>query len=513
MAMNSASSPRAVGRLSVITGRRVPWIALAGLDGRSGFNRSVPHTRQRTASSLSLVPQVGHSFVGFDGVSGISFLRQPHRFSLIGPGLGGLYQKNDGQFDLHRSGGILRRMQPLSLYLHIPFCVHRCAYCDFNTYAGLESLIPNYVNALCQEIRYLAQIAGKKLPVHTIFFGGGTPSLLPYAYIDKVLAQIMEQYAVFEDAEITLEANPGTLSSEYLNSLRQLGVNRLSLGVQSANPGELVLLERQHDYRDVLNSVKWARQAGFDNLSLDMIFGIPYQSVESWKRSLGLVLGLGGDHLSLYALTLEHGTPMQNWVARGLLSEPEQDLAADMYDLAAEFLDRADYSQYEISNWARTGPGQTLRECRHNLQYWRLLPYLGFGAGAHGFVEHTHTVNVLSPAVYIQRMGRGIPEPDGVMGVQENHPGAYPGTPATMSRQTISVTEEMGEVMMMGLRLTREGVSDAEFTRRFGRGLRDVYKAPIEALLQKGLLEWQGDNLRLSPQARLLGNQVFMEFV
>ena len=396
-------------------------------------------------------------------------------------------------------------MQPYSLYLHIPFCKHRCAYCDFNTYAGLEHILPDYVTSLCRELGWLAHSAESHLPVYTIFFGGGTPSLLPVEELEKILSVIFRDYELLPDSEVTLEANPGTLSLDYLRNLHQLGINRLSLGVQSADPGELRLLERQHDYKDVVDAVHWARQAGFDNINLDMIYGLPYQGIETWEGSLRRVLGLEAEHLSLYALTLEHGTPMQKWVARGLMAEPDADLAADMYDLAREMLDRHGYVQYEISNWARSSAGGEIAICRHNLQYWRLLPYLGFGAGAHGFVDSTHTANVLSPAVYIQRLQAADCE-DGDRGL-------FPRTPASASVNKLDQLEEMGEFMMMGLRLVQEGVSDEVFRQRFGCGLVEVYSSQIEGLLEKSLLEWRKESLCLTGAARLLGNQVFVEFI
>jgi len=341
--------------------------------------------------------------------------------------------------------------------------------------------------------------------VYTIFFGGGTPSLLPVEELEKILSVIFRDYELLPDSEVTLEANPGTLSLDYLRNLHQLGINRLSLGVQSADPGELRLLERQHDYKDVVDAVHWARQAGFDNINLDMIYGLPYQGIETWEGSLRRVLGLEAEHLSLYALTLEHGTPMQKWVARGLMAEPDADLAADMYDLAREMLDRHGYVQYEISNWARSSAGGEIAICRHNLQYWRLLPYLGFGAGAHGFADSTHTANVLSPAVYIQRLQAADCE-DGDRGL-------FPRTPASASVNKLDQLEEMGEFMMMGLRLVQEGVSDEVFRQRFGCGLVEVYSSQIEGLLEKSLLEWRKESLCLTGAARLLGNQVFVEFI
>jgi len=217
-----------------------------------------------------------------------------------------------------------------SIYLHIPFCVHRCAYCDFNTYAGLENLIPAYVSALCREIELCAASAGEKLPVYTIFLGGGTPSLLSPAQVDEILEKIRRCFDLTNDAEITLEANPGTLSLLQLNDLRMIGINRLSLGMQSSHANELLLLERQHDLGDVERSVEWARTAGFRNINLDLMFAIPYQNLELWDQTLNRALSLHPEHFSLYALTLEHGTPMQRQVELGQLAEPDPDLAADM---------------------------------------------------------------------------------------------------------------------------------------------------------------------------------------
>ena len=230
-----------------------------------------------------------------------------------------------------------------SIYLHIPFCVHRCGYCDFNTYAGLEDLIPAYADALIEEIQQVAASAQDKLPVHTIFFGGGTPSLLSIESVKRILHAIHGGFAVDRDAEITLEANPGTLALEKLLGLRQAGVNRLSFGVQSANPEQLRLLERQHDFQDVIQAVKWARHAGFDNLNLDWIYGLPGQSLDSWQKNIELAIGLAPEHLSLYALSIEHGTPFKEMSSRGLLPLLDPDLAADMYEWASERLGQSGY--------------------------------------------------------------------------------------------------------------------------------------------------------------------------
>jgi oxygen-independent coproporphyrinogen III oxidase len=295
--------------------------------------------------------------------------------------------------------------------------------------------------------------------------------------------------------------------------------------VQSAHPGELRLLERGHDYSDVIRSVTWARRAGFDNLNLDLIFGLPEQRLETWQHTLDLALGLHPEHLSLYALSLEHGTPFGRWAARGLLSTPDPDTAAEMYEWASERLEDNGYTQYEISNWAGSGKNGDLLACRHNLQYWRNLPYLGFGAGAHGYAGSVRTANVLSPQSYIDRMGTGEASVEELTMnksamTTDASPLQFPRTPATQTSQIVDRSAEISETMMMGLRLLREGVSDRSFERRFGQTLEQVFGSKIERLVGLGLLEWIEDGLvdsdqvlRLTKKGRLLGNQAFVEFI
>lgn len=391
-------------------------------------------------------------------------------------------------------------MDPVSVYVHIPFCTHRCGYCDFNTYAGLENLIPAYVEGLIAEAKFFARGADERFPVQTIFFGGGTPSLLPLNCLEEILNALADCFVVAPDAEVSLEANPGTVDLKKLRGFRRAGINRLSFGVQSANPEELRLLERQHDFQDVIQAVKWARQAGFDNLNLDWIYGLPGQSVASWRQNLELAIGLSPEHLSLYALSIEHGTPFKEMSARGLLPPFDSDLAADMYELASQKLEQAGYIHYEISNWAKPDLSRQPMACRHNLQYWRNLPYVGFGAGAHGYFAGLRIANVLSPAAYVQRLQRGAQ-------VQ------FPRTPATASAASVDEGREMGETMMMGLRLVGEGISKEQFAQRFGRSLESVYGPEMERLEKVNLLENSPDSLRLTERGRLVGNQVFMEFV
>ncbi len=347
--------------------------------------------------------------------------------------------------------------------------------------------------------------------MHTIFFGGGTPSLLNAAQLRTILETLRGQFQFQENMEITLEANPGTVSYAYLKDLRGLGVNRLSFGMQSAHPDDLRLLERQHDFFDVVQAVDWARRAGFDNLSLDLIFGLPGQELTRWRATVERALGMRPEHLSLYALTIEHGTPLQKHWARGMVPLIDDDLAADMYEYAMGRLEQAGYLQYEISNWARSAQDGNLLSSQHNLQYWRCKPYLGFGAGAHGFAP-THnagwvrTMNVGGIRPFIERCMR-----------KKQAPAAQPAFPAGLAtRRTIAIDRqtEMQEVMMVGLRLTQEGVSEDVFWERFGHSPRDVFGEKINRLCGLNLLEWiDGSCLRLTRRGRMLGNQVFMEFV
>ncbi|MCC6297773.1 MAG: radical SAM family heme chaperone HemW [Anaerolineales bacterium] len=419
---------------------------------------------------------------------------------------------------------------PISLYFHIPFCTHRCAYCDFNTYAGQESLIPAYADALVEEINYVGRRAersdsGDEAQAHTIFFGGGTPSLLSPSQFESILGSLRANFNLTDDAEITIEANPGTVAEEALRQLREIGINRISFGVQSANMEELRMLERTHNFFDVIEAVTSARKAGFDNLNLDLIYGLPEQSLQTWQTTVKRILDLHPEHISAYALTLEHGTPFGRWASKGLLPLPNPDLAAEMYEWASEIFEANDYQQYEISNWAKPirntqyeVPSSFILDnssfaCKHNLQYWRSLPYLAFGAGAHGYANGYRYSNVLRIKTYIERL---------------LHPSSFtlhpfPLSPVTVNRHKQSPRDDMSEFMMTGLRLTREGISSDEFEKRFGEKLQDVFGKEIDELLKLSLLEraespspfgrGAGVRVRLTPRARLLGNQAFMRFV
>lgn len=397
-------------------------------------------------------------------------------------------------------------MRSYSLYIHIPFCARRCAYCDFNTYAGKTTLIPEYIQALCAEIQAVASKGGFRPYLHTVYFGGGTPSLVSVSNLASVFRAIHDAFELDPEAEITLEANPGSLTLSYLSDLARLGVNRLSLGMQSADRVELQMLGRDHTVEDVVRGVEWARAAGIAQVSLDLLFGLPNQTMESWKESLSQAVALQPDHLSLYSLTLEPGTRLTNQVSAGCLAAPDDDLAAEMYEWAIAFLGQYGYVQYEISNWAQAEGHGSLKACRHNLQYWRNQPYFGVGAGAHGYIDSMRTANVLSPEAYIQRYRNAF----------QGDPSTYPRTFATASVRQNRQADDMAETMLMGLRLTQEGVSNSAFRQRFGSDLETVYGEEIAALIELGLLEWHGESrerLRLTARGRLLANQVFLRFI
>jgi oxygen-independent coproporphyrinogen-3 oxidase len=381
---------------------------------------------------------------------------------------------------------------PYSLYLHIPFCGTRCTYCAFNTYTNVEALIPAYVAALCRELSWL----GTGQPVHTIYFGGGTPSLLSPSQVADILAACHRAFDVSPDVEITLEANPGSIGDDYLSRLRATGVNRLSIGMQSAHAQELKLFARQHDVGAVVETVSAGRRAGFDNLSLDLIYGVPHQTLEMWRASVEAALALNPDHLSMYALGLEAGTPMAKWVERGWLPVPDDDLAADMYDLADALACEAGLSQYEISNWAKPGFA-----CRHNLQYWRNRPYLGLGAGAHGYAAGIRYEVVRPIQRYVD------------LAMQQDAPLPFPFTPTVEHHERIDEVGAMAEHMLTGLRLIEEGVSVEGFQQRFGVPIQDVYGEQLDWLTRYDLLRQDGDRLRLTARARLLSNQVFLRFM
>lgn len=385
-------------------------------------------------------------------------------------------------------------MEPaLSLYIHIPFCRHRCSYCDFNTYTSLNDLKQAYAEALCAEIR---QVAGdQRRTAHTIFFGGGTPSLMPASAIAHILNTIQTHFQLDSSTEITLEANPGTVTQEYLTELRQVGVNRLSFGVQTIHPSELALLDREHGFEAVGEAVQAARKANFHNFNLDLIYGVPGQTASSWEQTLTAVLNLEPTHLSLYCLSIEPGTPLQRWVKSGKVILPDPDWVADQYEWAREKLAKAGFSHYEISNWALAG-----YECRHNLTYWRNQEYLGFGAGAHGYANGYRYQIVKQPRTYIRRMTKAELTP-------------YPLSTAVAQSHRLTRQETMSDTMITQLRLLQEGLNLSNFSQKFGETVEQAYNGTVAQMLEWGLLIQTDNSLRLTHHGTFLSNQLFYRFV
>lgn len=385
---------------------------------------------------------------------------------------------------------------PVSLYLHIPFCATKCTYCAFNTYTQLEHLIPAFVEALAAEVRWAGCGAGRPV-LHTVFFGGGTPSLLNGEQFAQLFGAIRDSFVLSADAEITLEANPNDITPAYAQMLREVGFNRVSLGMQTAHASELALFRRRHDNDAVALAVRAFRRAGFDNLNLDLMYGFPHQTLAGWRSTLEQALTLQPDHLSLYALSLEPGTPLAAWVQNGRLPAPDDDLAADMYELADGMLAAAGLAQYEISNWARPG-----RACRHNLQYWRNLEYIGAGPGAHGFAGGHRTATVLPVGRYITCMsGAALSER------------TYPHSPALESAVPITRESEIVDTLIMGLRLTEEGIVREEFRERFGVDVLTLHPHVFERYAGYGVITIQPDRVALTPRGRLLSNSLFRELV
>jgi len=376
------------------------------------------------------------------------------------------------------------------IYVHIPFCQHICPYCDFTTYAGQEAIIPAYVDALVTAI----ERAGERLDrreVATVFFGGGTPSLLEPEQSDRIMTAIDRSFRLAADAEVTLEANPNSADQARFAGYRAAGINRLSIGVQTTNRRGLRVLGRNHEAADAEAALRAARAAGFDNVSLDLIFGWPGQTREAWRTDLDAVLSWDGgpEHLSLYSLIVEPDTPMADAVARGILHPAEDDLSADLYDDAIDRLTTAGWLHYEIANFARQ-PG---RQSRHNTIYWRNGEYLGLGAGAHGRLGTQRQLNHLLPRTWIDAIRAGE---SGVANTEEL-------TPAM----------EAGETMMIGLRLLPEGIGEADFLARHGRSLDAVYGPEIASLVEIGMIERLPDRIRLTRRGMMVANDVAERFV
>ena len=386
-------------------------------------------------------------------------------------------------------------MFPLEIYIHIPFCIKKCAYCDFLSAHSTEEERERYVNLLCEEIA-ASSVRAKEYEVVTVFFGGGTPSILKGDQIEKILKVLRERFVIAENAEITLEMNPGTVTGEKLEIYKRAGINRLSIGLQSVHNEELKMLGRIHTYEEFLESYHMAREVGFDNMNVDLISAIPGQTVESWRKTLSTILELKPEHISAYSLILEPGTPFYELYAKEndkvekLL--PDEEAERQMYRQTKVMLKEAGYERYEISNYSRSG-----FECRHNVGYWTGTEYLGIGLGASSYINGCRFHNTADFHTYVTSHLEREEEFEATL---------------RQEKEQLSVKSRMEEFMFLGLRLTR-GVSAEGFITRFGQSIRNVYGEVIESLERDGLMEHGNGWYRLTERGLDLSNYAMSRFL
>ncbi len=375
---------------------------------------------------------------------------------------------------------------PEAVYIHIPFCTNKCFYCDFNSYVLKDQPVMDYLRALDREM----ELTVKHTPpgvIKTIFVGGGTPTVLKpdeMAYFLKSVRTHFPQWD--ENIEFSMEANPGTTDKDKLAVMKEGGVNRVSFGVQAFQNELLSGIGRIHNVDDVYRSLENARSAGLHNLSVDLMFGLPNQTVDMLRESIGKALELNLPHYSIYSLKVEENTLFHTLFNKNKLPLPSEEDELEMYLLLMSTMEAAGYGQYEISNFAKPG-----MESRHNITYWRNEDYYGLGAGAHGYVKRQRHMNIKGVNPYIEASHSGLPRLDTFQ---------------------ISAQEAMEDFMMVGLRM-REGVSDQAFRAQFGKSLQDIFAGSLKKMLAAGLIEQDGDTYRLSKQGILFGNDVFGEFV
>ncbi len=374
----------------------------------------------------------------------------------------------------------------LGLYIHIPFCVKKCAYCDFLSWSGDKEQRVDYVRALEQEILSYKNFA-EDYQVTTLYFGGGTPSVLEGELLERIMEAIRRTFQIEEKAEVTLEMNPGTALKEKLELYKKLGINRLSMGIQSVKNENLKLLGRIHTYEDFLESYCMAREAGFDNLSGDLISSLPGQTLAEWKEELEILMETPLEHVSVYQLIIEEGTEFYKKYGECEELLPDEETSREIYLWTGKYLKSRGFEQYEISNYAREG-----RQSAHNLRYWERKDYLGLGLGGASMIRNMRMSNTRDWDKYM----------------------AYCRDPGKI-REEVEVLEESGqmeEFMFLGLRKTR-GISKKEFRRTFGKDIDLVYEKTLEKYLKNGMLQESGDRIFLSEEGILLSNQVFADFL
>lgn len=377
-------------------------------------------------------------------------------------------------------------MEPVGIYIHIPFCVRKCNYCDFPSYPGFEGIFHEYAEAVCKEMEQLLRKYGR-LTADSVFIGGGTPSLLSAQELSLIVHKLKKAFDIQEGTEITLEANPGTISLEKAEAWQSLGINRISIGLQAAQDRLLAFMGRIHTRNMFTESIGIIRNVGIKNINADIIFGVPSQSMEDWLETLQIVLQTGVSHVSAYSLQVEEDTPWFKLQKEGKLPYVDEDLERDMYGRTLEKLAENGFIHYEISNFAKPG-----FESRHNLKYWTGRPYLGIGAAAHSFIHDIRASNVCNPQEYIRK-------------IRNNE------SPQT-NREHIGLQEKLSERFFLGLRLIR-GVSLKSLQDEFGQQAIDKYRDTIKQLEDRKLVALEGDTLRLTRLGLDFANQVWMEFI
>ncbi|MEJ2079330.1 MAG: radical SAM family heme chaperone HemW [Acidobacteriota bacterium] len=371
-----------------------------------------------------------------------------------------------------------------AIYVHIPICAHKCYYCDFHSRPVKSEDRNRYLRALGQEIR---ESRWKGDRAQTLFLGGGTPSELTGDEIEAIIQALEDTFDFASDSEWTIECNPGTVSPAACDRLLELGFDRISLGVQSFQDHHLKRLGRIHSAEDALQSYEWFRGAGFENVSLDLMFGLPDQTVKEWREDLKRALQLGPEHLSLYSLSIEPGTPFGHLLEVGALPEASDDLVADMYEMAMDLMQEAGYGQYEISNYALPG-----YECVHNLAYWTNSPYLGFGISAASYADGFRWTNTCDWEAYFE--------------------GAEKGVIPSASLERLQWNLAMGEEIMLGLRMG-QGISTNRLSGKYRCDFERLFRLSINFLTEQSLLARDGDRLLLTRRGKLLANEVCSEFL
>ena len=391
----------------------------------------------------------------------------------------------------------ITKKKELEIYIHIPFCVKKCAYCDFLSGPAAPEEQKAYVRALIKEIR-AAACYRSRYEVTTIFFGGGTPSLLAGEQLDEIMRTIKESFPIREDAEITMEMNPGTANREKLKAYRRAGINRLSIGLQSANNQELKILGRIHTFETFLETYQMAREEGFDNINVDLMSALPGQTETSYEETVQKVLTLVPEHISSYSLIIEEGTPFFEWYGKGETGNmpelPDEDTERCMYRRTKELLEEAGYYRYEVSNYALPG-----KECRHNIGYWERKDYLGFGIGAASLIEGTRFSNVRDRSVYVQAL--------------EQYEGEEVFAAIRTEKEVLSKEDQISETMILGLRMMK-GIAKDEFHKRFGKAMDEVYGDVLKKYIDWNLLELTQDNrVRFTEQGISVSNIVLADFL